>query len=476
VDGRRNNQGFEGVSLTPDGKRLFVLLQSAAIQDSDPAANTQLSKNTRLLVYDVSASVTPDDPIGEYALVLPTYRTNGDGGAVNRTCAQSEIIALDDARVLVLSRDGNGLGNSGTNQSVFKTVLLVDLGLGGPTNFGNVVVRNLAGGKITTSPGVLDPAIVPLRSVEVLNLLNVAQLDKFNVRLDAGGASQVSKLTLGEKWEGLALVPAQDPAAPNDYFLFVGNDNDFLTSAGVIRGPGGLVGYNGFAGYPPFRVPAPAGSPNNENDTLLLVYRLTITPDFTAPTIVPQVTGTVGSNGWYTTAVVVSWTLSDPQSGISSSAGCGVTTLSADTAAATVTCPAVNGAGLSTTGAVTVRIDKTPPVISGLPGSCSLWPANHKLVPVASVSAADALSGLATGSLSAVASSNEPGGADGPDIVISAIANGIDIELRSERLGNGTGRIYSLRATAMDLAGNSGTANATCIVPHDQRGGQTHSN
>jgi hypothetical protein len=42
------------------------------------------------------------------------------------------------------------------------------------------------------------------------------------------------------------------------------------------------------------------------------------------------------------------------------------------------------------------------------------------------------------------------------------------VELRSERLGNGQGRVYTLTATATDLAGNVATATATCKVAHDQ--------
>ena len=31
--GRQNNQGFEGLTISPDGKSLWVMLQSAARQD-----------------------------------------------------------------------------------------------------------------------------------------------------------------------------------------------------------------------------------------------------------------------------------------------------------------------------------------------------------------------------------------------------------------------------------------------------------
>ena len=274
TSGRRNNQGFEGVALSPDGTRLFAMLQSATIQDSD--ASAQNRKQTRLLVYDVSANPTNSTPLAEYALTLPTYRTAGDGGAVNATAAQSEIIAFDNQRILVLSRDSNGLGSVATNRNVYKNVLLADLTLGAPTSLAADVAKNASGGKIVTAPGVLDTSIIPIAWTEAVNLLNTNQLAKFNIRFDTG-TNQVSKLMMGEKWEGMALVPAGDAGSPNDYFLFIGNDNDFITSAGTMRSPDGtLVNYDAFNGYPANRVPAPLDSANSESDTRILVYRVSI--------------------------------------------------------------------------------------------------------------------------------------------------------------------------------------------------------
>jgi hypothetical protein len=288
INGRRNNQGFEGVALSPDGSRLFLLLQTAVVQDSNPAVNDYLARHTRLLVYDVRTTPTPGMPVAEYALSLPTY-TNARDTAVHRTAGQSEIAALDNTRLLVLARDANGLGSAIDEPGVFKAVLLVDIGVGAPTNFAADSARNAEGGRITTAPGVLDPAITPVSWVDVVNLLNVAQLQRFDIVLESstgpGDASRptraVSKLTLGEKWEGLSLAPANDAARPNDYFLFVANDNDFLTSDGRMFGPDGtFVKYNGFKGYPSGdgvnRIPPPIDSPNNENDTVFLAYRVTI--------------------------------------------------------------------------------------------------------------------------------------------------------------------------------------------------------
>src|SRR5258708_27707238 len=53
--------------------------------------------------------------------------------------------------------------------------------------------------------------------------------------------------------------------------------------------------------------------------------------DTTAPVIVPTITGTLGNNGWYRSNVSVSWSVTDPESGIASSVGCGPTSLTADT-------------------------------------------------------------------------------------------------------------------------------------------------
>ncbi|HXI71027.1 MAG TPA: esterase-like activity of phytase family protein [Verrucomicrobiae bacterium] len=301
LNGRRNNQGFEGVSLSPDGTRLLALQQSACVQDSD-TANNQRALNTRLLVYDVGTNPTNSTPLAEYALQLPTYRGNGSGSAVDKTCAQSEIVALDNYRFLVLSRDGNGLGNAVTNPNVYKSILLVDMTLGAPLNLAGDAVRNAEGGKITTASGVLDASVTPLNWVEAVNLLNTNQLAKFNVTWDSG-TNQVTKLTMGEKWEGMALVSVKDPANPDDYFLFVGNDNDFVTSGGQMRSPDGtIVSYNGFNGYPASRIPAPLDSAYSENDTRILAFRVTIASPSAALT--NPTNGASISSG----AAVLNWT------------------------------------------------------------------------------------------------------------------------------------------------------------------------
>lgn len=118
-----------------------------------------------------------------------------------------------------------------------------------------------------------------------------------------------------------------------------------------------------------------------------------------------------------------------------------------------------------------VRIDRSSPSISGMPApGCTLWPPNHKLVTIASISAADLGAGLVPGSLRISATSSEPANAEGDgntsaDIVI----DGGRVSVRPERSGGGAGRTYTVTAEAEDLAGNTTRVQATCVVPHDQR-------
>ena len=70
-----------GMAVTPDNKKLVTLLQSAAMQDSTSAQQTRT--NTRLMVYDISQTKTPTNPVAEYVVQLPIYRSNGNGAAAD---------------------------------------------------------------------------------------------------------------------------------------------------------------------------------------------------------------------------------------------------------------------------------------------------------------------------------------------------------------------------------------------------------
>jgi hypothetical protein len=109
-----------------------------------------------------------------------------------------------------------------------------------------------------------------------------------------------------------------------------------------------------------------------------------------------------------------------------------------------------------------VRVDRIAPAVSGLPSEpCLIWPPNMRMVTVAHVEATDALSGLA--GLTVQATADEP--SDG-DIVI----DGGTVQVRAVRDGHGDGRIYTVVATATDVAGNVTSREGSCTVPHDRPG------
>jgi hypothetical protein len=87
-----------------------------------------------------------------------------------------------------------------------------------------------------------------------------------------------------------------------------------------------------------------------------------IETDDTPPTIVPSVTGELGSEGWYVGNVQIGWDVSDDGSAVTSGNGCSPFTLTTDTPSAGFTCNA-ESAGGSASRTVTVQRDATAPQI-----------------------------------------------------------------------------------------------------------------
>jgi hypothetical protein len=253
VSGRQNNQGFEGLAMSPDRKTLFVLLQSALIQDLDPN-NIKLTRhNTRLLAYDLKG----EQPrlVGEYVVQLPLYQDQTTTKVKLLTAAQSEMLALNDHQFLVLARDSSVGFTNANAASVYRSVDLIDIS--GATNIAGTAYDNPSN---SVAPlGILNGAVKPATYQKFLDINDNAQLNRFGLHNGLPNDSN----DLYEKWESMAVVPVDDPRAPHDYFLFVGSDNDFITQHGFMAGQ-------------PYQDASGANV-----DTLVLVYRVTL------PTYVP---------------------------------------------------------------------------------------------------------------------------------------------------------------------------------------------
>lgn len=117
--------------------------------------------------------------------------------------------------------------------------------------------------------------------------------------------------------------------------------------------------------------------------------------------------------------------------------------------------------------------DTTPPTINSLTASPDLlWPPNHKMRDIdLAVDVVDDLDPSPVCEVAGVAS-NEPidGPGDGstePDWVVPD-PQILAIQLRAERSGAGTDRIYSVEVKCMDAAGNTSSATAAVTVPHNR--------
>jgi len=107
----------------------------------------------------------------------------------------------------------------------------------------------------------------------------------------------------------------------------------------------------------------------------------------------------------------------------------------------------------------------TAPAITSLAAAPNvLWPPNHKMGPVAVSVSASGGCGDASCRITSV-SSNEPVDADGDWVITGSLT----LNLREDRLGNGTGRVYTITVECIDGSGNSTTKTVTVTVPHDQR-------
>ena len=168
---RKKNRGFEGLTLGPDGKTLYAIVQSP-LQNPDKRTGAA-SRNLRLLAFDIAGQ----KPIAEYVYRLdPSVKTMVSGLAM-----------LSDTTMLVLER-------TGSKAWLYK----IDL----------AKATNILGGKWD------GPATSP--SLEATNDVATAGIAALPKTL-AVDLSQVPGLP--EKIEGIAVLDARTIA--------IANDNDF---------------------------------------------------------------------------------------------------------------------------------------------------------------------------------------------------------------------------------------------------------
>jgi hypothetical protein len=183
---------------------------------------------------------------------------------------------------------------------------------------------------------------------------------------------------------------------------------------------------------------------------------VTVKRDATPPTVSGTVSGTEGSDGWFTSPVTVAWTATAGPSGGVSTADCPAGHAD-DTAGETLSCTVTNGAGATASASVDFRIDQTPPTVS-FAGALSYTVDQQVAI---SCTAADALSGVASSSCD---------GVSGPAYAFDVGAN-----THSSTVADLAGNLHTgsvtfnvevtfdgLCALVRQLVSHNGTANALC--------------
>jgi hypothetical protein len=178
--GRQANRGMEGLAISPDGSKLYGIMQSPLLQDG--ALNDSFSRrgiNNRIVEIDIDSG-----EVREFLYQL-----------ADRSYGVSEILAINDHEFLVIERDGN----PGT-AAAFKRLIKIDIA-------GATDIRAI---KQLPQTGPLPAGVTPVAKTPFLDLLDPA--------FGLAGAS------FPEKIEGLAFGPDLEDGR---HLLIVTNDNDF---------------------------------------------------------------------------------------------------------------------------------------------------------------------------------------------------------------------------------------------------------
>lgn len=180
--GRQPNRGMEGLAISPDGNKLFALMQSPLIQDGAlDKDKKRIGINARLLEVDLATAKTREF----------VYQLDAPGVGL------SEILAINDHEFLTVERDGNG-GKEAQIKKIYR------INLQGATDVS--MVASLPSRKL---PGTITPVSKHL----FLDLLS----ERYHLKGEA----------FPEKIEGIAFGP---DLPDGRRLLLITADNDFVAT------------------------------------------------------------------------------------------------------------------------------------------------------------------------------------------------------------------------------------------------------
>jgi hypothetical protein len=210
--GRQDNRGYEGLTVSPDGKTAWGILQDPLVNEGNNNDGRR-SANLRIVQFDVATGQSTGqfiyqlEPLSSINARIPGTVNDFGATAQGRNIGVSSITWIGEGRFLVIERDNRGEGpdnlvaagsfgalpTSGT-----KRVYMIDIN--GATDVAGV---SLAG------TNTLPDGVVPVSKT---------------LFLDVHAAFTAAGETISEKLEGLAIGPR---LAGGGFALLLATDNDF---------------------------------------------------------------------------------------------------------------------------------------------------------------------------------------------------------------------------------------------------------
>ncbi len=214
TEGRQDNRGYEGLAISPDGTKLYAVLQDPLINEPGPN-NGRTGRNARIIVFDNDRhSPTYGESLLQYVYQLEPQadvaaRINalkpGDATPTDprqgRNIGVSAIHAINDTQFLVLERDNRGIG-----------------------------VDDPAGARAVGSKRVYKIDISAATDVTTISLgadalpAGVVAVTKSPVFIDISAHTSLPGAKQAEKWEGMAIGPQ---LWGGRRLILLGNDNDY---------------------------------------------------------------------------------------------------------------------------------------------------------------------------------------------------------------------------------------------------------
>ncbi|MBC7521517.1 MAG: esterase-like activity of phytase family protein [Sandarakinorhabdus sp.] len=208
--GRQDNRGFEGITVSGDGKKAWAIMQDPLLNDATGTANGRSGTNLRIVEFDVATGIGGKQYIyqleGLSAINGRIPGTSNDFTATQqgRSIGVSSITWIGGTRFLVIERDNRGEGPDNLIAGALlpvgtKRVYMIDI----------ASASDVSGLVLNTSNTALPSGVSAVSKM---------------LFLDVAGAFTNAGEIIPEKIEGLAIGPKLDDGS---FLLLLATDNDF---------------------------------------------------------------------------------------------------------------------------------------------------------------------------------------------------------------------------------------------------------